>query len=139
MGIFKQISSIAQHLQILTKQLTMLRTAAIAALGLASASAYKLAEETLLKRDGAHAHEHADSGYHNFNKFITKQLIKNDFDVLERFPSPPDEFTVEYAELINESRHLKMDKMKRNIVFAHMNAEESSALIRQFVEFCPEN
>merc|ERR1712021_100603 len=63
MGIFKQISSTAQHLQILTKQLTMLRTAAIAALGLASASAYKLAEETLLKRDGAHAHEHADSGY----------------------------------------------------------------------------
>merc|ERR1739838_171140 len=62
--IFKQISSsTAQHLQILTKQLTMLRTAAIAALGLASASAYKLAEETLLKRDGAHAHEHADSGY----------------------------------------------------------------------------
>merc|ERR1739838_683023 len=54
--IFKQISSsTAQHLQILTKQLTMLRTAAIAALGLASASAYKLAEETLLKRDGAPA------------------------------------------------------------------------------------
>ena len=22
---------------------------------------------------------------HNFNKFVTKQLIKNDFDVLERF------------------------------------------------------
>jgi len=43
--------------------LTMLRTAAIAALGLASASAYKLAEDQILKRDGAHAHEHADSGY----------------------------------------------------------------------------
>ena len=41
----------------------MLRTAAIAALGLASASAYKLAEDQILKRDGAHAHEHADSGY----------------------------------------------------------------------------
>merc|ERR1712021_202689 len=63
MGIFKQISSTAQHLQILTKQLTMLRTAAIAALGFASASAYKLAEDQILKRDGAHAHEHADSGY----------------------------------------------------------------------------
>jgi len=36
----------------------MFRTAAVAALGLATASAYKLAEETLLKRDGAHAHEH---------------------------------------------------------------------------------
>merc|ERR1712018_472237 len=33
------------------------------ALGLASASAYKLAADELLKRDGAHAHEHADSGY----------------------------------------------------------------------------
>merc|ERR1712021_220844 len=60
MGIFKQISSIAQHLQILTKQLTMLRTAAIAALGLASATAYKLAEETLLKRDGAPAPAYED-------------------------------------------------------------------------------
>merc|ERR1739844_850048 len=64
MGIFKQISSsTAQHLQIPNQQLTMLRTAAIAALGLASASAYKLAEDQILKRDGAHAHEHADSGY----------------------------------------------------------------------------
>jgi len=41
----------------------MFRTAAVAALSLASASAYKLAEEQLLKRDGAHAHEHTDSGY----------------------------------------------------------------------------
>merc|ERR1711936_171956 len=56
--IFKQISSTAQHLQIPIQQLTMFRTAAVAALGLATASAYKLAEETLLKRDGAHAHEH---------------------------------------------------------------------------------
>merc|ERR1739844_672376 len=56
-------SSTAQHLQIPNQQLTMLRTAAIAALGLASASAYKLAEDQILKRDGAHAHEHADSGY----------------------------------------------------------------------------
>merc|ERR1711935_572329 len=45
------------------KSLTMLREAAIAALGLASASAFKIAEDVLLKRDGAHAHEHADSGY----------------------------------------------------------------------------
>merc|ERR1711899_438508 len=44
-------------------QLTMFRTAAVCALGLASASAYKLAADELLKRDGAHAHEHADSGY----------------------------------------------------------------------------
>merc|ERR1711936_518344 len=56
--IFKQISSTAQHLQIPIQQLTMFRTAAVAALGLATAGAYKLAEETLLKRDGAHAHEH---------------------------------------------------------------------------------
>jgi len=47
----------------------MFREAAVAALGLATASAFKLAEESLLhtdvllKRDGAHAHEHADSGY----------------------------------------------------------------------------
>ena len=41
----------------------MFREAAVAALGLASASAFKLAEEVLQKRDGAHAHEHADSGY----------------------------------------------------------------------------
>ena len=41
----------------------MFRTAAVCALGLASASAYKLAADELLKRDGAHAHEHADSGY----------------------------------------------------------------------------
>merc|ERR1719264_337354 len=45
----------------------MFREAAVAALGLATASAFKLAEElhtdVLLKRDGAHAHEHADSGY----------------------------------------------------------------------------
>merc|ERR1712172_31987 len=45
------------------KSFTMLREAAIAALGLASASAFKIAEDVLLKRDGAHAHEHADSGY----------------------------------------------------------------------------
>merc|ERR1712088_807428 len=45
------------------KSVTMLREAAIAALGLASASAFKIAEDVLLKRDGAHAHEHADSGY----------------------------------------------------------------------------
>merc|ERR1711935_45050 len=45
------------------KSLTMLREAAIAALGLASASAFKIAEDVLLKRDGAHAHEHADSAY----------------------------------------------------------------------------
>merc|ERR1739844_164807 len=56
-------SSTAQHLQIPNQQLTMLRTAAIAALGLASASAYKLAEDQILKRDGAHAHEHAETGY----------------------------------------------------------------------------
>merc|ERR1711935_809159 len=37
------------------KSLTMLREAAIAALGLASASAFKIAEDVLLKRDGAHA------------------------------------------------------------------------------------
>ena len=44
----------------------MFREAAVAALGLASASAFKLAEEAvsvLQKRDGAHAHEHTDSGY----------------------------------------------------------------------------
>jgi hypothetical protein len=47
----------------------MFSVAAVAALGLATASAFKLAEESLLhtdvllKRDGAHAHEHADSGY----------------------------------------------------------------------------
>jgi len=41
----------------------MFRTAAVAALGLATASAYKLAEDQILKRDGAHAHEHTDSGY----------------------------------------------------------------------------
>merc|ERR1711935_746554 len=45
------------------KSLTMLREAAIAALGLASASAFKIAEDVLLKRDGAHAHEHADASY----------------------------------------------------------------------------
>merc|ERR1711971_911900 len=45
------------------KSLTMLREAAIAALGLASASAFKIADNVLQNRDGAHAHEHADSGY----------------------------------------------------------------------------
>ena len=42
----------------------MFREAAVAALGLASASAFKLAEDTLLKRDGAHGHDHgSSSGY----------------------------------------------------------------------------
>lgn len=42
----------------------MFREAAVAALGLATASAFKIAEDTLLKRDGAHAHEHeTSSGY----------------------------------------------------------------------------
>ena len=41
----------------------MFREAAVAALGLATASAFKIAEDVLTKRDGAHAHEHADSGY----------------------------------------------------------------------------
>jgi len=45
----------------------MLREAAVAALGLATASAFKIAEDTLLKRDGAHggSHDHQDtsSGY----------------------------------------------------------------------------
>ena len=48
------------------KSWKMFREAAVAALGLASASAFKLAEEAvsvLQKRDGAHAHEHTDSGY----------------------------------------------------------------------------
>ena len=45
------------------KSFTMLREAAIAALGLASASAFKIADNVLQNRDGAHAHEHADSGY----------------------------------------------------------------------------
>jgi hypothetical protein len=40
----------------------MFREAAVAALGLATASAFKIAEDTLLKRDGAHAHAHS-SGY----------------------------------------------------------------------------
>jgi len=42
----------------------MLRTAAIAALGFATTSAFKIAEDQLLKRDGAHGHDHeASSGY----------------------------------------------------------------------------
>jgi len=41
----------------------MFREAAVAALSLATASAFKLAEDVITKRDGAHAHEHADSGY----------------------------------------------------------------------------
>ena len=76
---------------------------------------------------------------HNFNLWIVKQLKKGDFDVLERFPSPPIEYNFEYSELTNESAKLKVEKIRRNIVFAHMNAEESSALFRKFIEFCPEN
>jgi len=45
------------------KSWKMFREAAVAALGLATASAFKIAEDVLTKRDGAHAHEHADSGY----------------------------------------------------------------------------
>lgn len=43
----------------------MFREAAVAALGVACATAFKVSEDVLLKRDGAHGHDHAaaDSGY----------------------------------------------------------------------------
>merc|ERR1712141_718410 len=45
--------------------LKMFREAAVAALGVACATAFKVSEDVLLKRDGAHGHDHAaaDSGY----------------------------------------------------------------------------
>merc|ERR1711934_1093140 len=70
MGVFIQIRFSAVVLRKTSntssksnKSFTMLREAAIAALGLASASAFKIADNVLQNRDGAHAHEHADSGY----------------------------------------------------------------------------
>merc|ERR1712051_909724 len=68
MGVFIQIRFSAVVLRKTSntslksnKSFTMLREAAIAALGLASASAFKIADNVLQNRDGAHAH--ADSGY----------------------------------------------------------------------------
>ena len=38
-----------------------------------------------------------------------------------------------------ESADLQIKKKKRACVIANINAEESSALFRQFIDFCPEN
>ena len=93
-----------------------------------------------------------------YNNFISKQLRKMDYDVLDRwdatqtlpksffikyfkrFPLDPLPYEINFSGLGEvESADLKIEKKKRACVIANINAEESSALFRQFIDFCPEN
>ena len=90
-----------------------------------------------------------------YNNFISKQLRKMDYDILDRwdenqaifffikcfrFPLDPLPYEINFSGLGEvESADLKIEKKKRACVIANINAEESSALFRQFIDFCPEN
>lgn len=57
-----------------------------------------------------------------------------------RFPLDPLPYEINFSGLGEvESADLKIEKKKRACVIANINAEESSALFRQFIDFCPEN
>ena len=57
-----------------------------------------------------------------------------------RFPLDPLPYQLHFSGLGEvESAALKIEKKKRACVIANINAEESSALFRQFIDFCPEN
>merc|ERR1712131_71683 len=75
-----------------------------------------------------------------YNNFISKQLRKMDYDILDRFPLDPLPYQINFSGLGEvESAALKIEQKKRACVIANINAEESSALFRQFIDFCPEN
>ena len=57
-----------------------------------------------------------------------------------RFPLDPLPYKIHFSGIGEvESADLQIKKKKRACVIANINAEESSALFRQFIDFCPEN
>ena len=57
-----------------------------------------------------------------------------DYDVLDIYPSPPDEYVINYKD----DDPVKMEKYKRNIVVGNVNAQEIGPLTRQMADFTPE-
>jgi hypothetical protein len=71
---------------------------------------------------------------HKFREIIISQLEKMDYDVLDIYPSPPDEYVINYKD----DDPVKMEKYKRNIVVGNVNAQEIGPLTRQMADFTPE-
>jgi len=71
---------------------------------------------------------------HKFREIIIAQLEKMDYDVLDIYPSPPDEYVINYKD----DDPVKMEKYKRNIVVGNVNAQEIGPLTRQMADFTPE-
>ncbi|CAG5105066.1 Oidioi.mRNA.OKI2018_I69.chr1.g1803.t1.cds [Oikopleura dioica] len=57
-----------------------------------------------------------------------------DYDVLDVYPSPPDEYVINYKD----DDPVKMEKYKRNLVVGNVNAQEIGPLTRQLADFTPE-